>query len=154
MLARDALASVDGFRTLVSVTYEHLFGMRVCPFCPDCNNSDGGRPCQDLFGSSSTAEGGVFGRLDAGYTSIEAQKSKGGLHAHSQLFVQCLHQHTPSIEVLQRLRHGGQEIVQKYLQYKAHVCRQVYADPELAEERLPDREKDWPEYKELSLIHI
>ena len=34
-------------------------------------------------------------RFDAGYTSTKAQKSTRSLHAHSQLFVQCLHQHTP-----------------------------------------------------------
>ena len=111
ILSRDALASVDGFRVVVSVSYEHLFGMRVWAFCPDCNG-DAGVPCQDLFGSSSsTAEGGIFGRCDAGYTSIEAQKSKGSLHAHSQLFVQCLHQHTPLADVLRRLRADGVDIV-------------------------------------------
>ena len=88
LLARDALASVDGFRVLVSLTYEHLFGMRVCGFCPDCNNGEQGSPCSDLFGSNAFPEGGIFGRIDAGYTSIEAQKSTGSLHAHSQLFVQ------------------------------------------------------------------
>lgn len=38
ILARDSLASVDGFRALVLFAYEYLFGMRVCPLCPDCNN--------------------------------------------------------------------------------------------------------------------
>ena len=101
ILAKDALASADGFRLLVSLTYEHLFGMRVCGFCPDCNNGEHGKPCSDLFGSNAFAEGGIFGRIDAGYTSIEAQKSTGSLHAHSQLFVKCLHQHTPLQEVFQ-----------------------------------------------------
>ena len=88
IIARDSLASVDGFRMMVSLAYEFLFGLRFCPFCPDCNNGKNSVPCQDLFGSSSTAEGGIFGRLDAVFTSIEAQKSKGSLHAHSQLFLQ------------------------------------------------------------------
>ena len=35
LLARDSLASVDGFKMLVILTYEYLFGMRVCIFCPD-----------------------------------------------------------------------------------------------------------------------
>ena len=30
LLARDSLASADGFKMLVMVTYEYLFGMRVC----------------------------------------------------------------------------------------------------------------------------
>ena len=55
ILAGDALASVDGFRIMVLLTFEHLFGLRFCPNCPHCNV--GGSPCQDLFGSRATAEG-------------------------------------------------------------------------------------------------
>ena len=76
ILARDPLAAVDGFRILVRLAYEHLFGMRVCAFCPDCNNGEHGTPCQDLFGSNAAAEGGTFGRIDAGYTSIEVRNPK------------------------------------------------------------------------------
>ena len=81
MLARDPLASVDGFRVLCHLAYEHRFGLRICASCPDCNNSDNAevQPCQDLFGSNATPDGGIFGRIDAGITSIEAQKSSGGL---------------------------------------------------------------------------
>ena len=75
ILAGDALASVDGFRVMVLLTFEHLFGLRVCQNCPQCNV--GSSPCQDLFGSNATAEGGIFGRIDAVYTSLEAQKSTG-----------------------------------------------------------------------------
>ena len=55
-----------------------------------------------------------FGRIDACYTSIEAQKSTGSLHAHSQVFVQCLHQHTSLRDILNILRHDGTDIVQSY----------------------------------------
>ena len=85
LLARDPLAAVDGFRILVIAAYQLLFGLRVCPFCPDCNNGENGTPCQDIFGSSSTSEGGIFGRIDAGYTSIEAHKSAGSPRAFTAL---------------------------------------------------------------------
>ena len=127
LLAKDSLASVEGFRLMVLLAYEHLFGMRVCPNCPHCNHDEDGRPCQDLFGSNAKAEGSVFGRIDAGYSSFEAQKSTGSLHAHSQLFVQCLHQHQPLAEVLRSLTERP-ELVQRYLKYKEHVCRQVFCD--------------------------
>ena len=147
MLARDSLASVDGFRVLVLAAYEYLFGMRVCIHCPDCNNGVNSTPCQDLFGSTATPEGGIFGRIDAGYTSVEAQKSTGSLHAHSQLFVQCLHQHTPLAEILHILRERRGELVQDYLAYKEHVCRQVYARTDAGmTEQLQELEKEWPEY--------
>ena len=153
ILARDSLASVDGFRTLVLAAYEYLFGMRVCPYCPDCNNGENSTPCQDLFGSNATPEGGIFGRIDAGYTSIEAQRSTGSLHAHSQLFVQCIHQHTPLAEILNILKEQQGHLVRDYLVYKGRVCRQWYASAGKGlEDRLYALEKAWPEYEKSALM--
>ena len=67
LLARDPLACAEGFRTLVMLTLRHLFGVRYCPDCPNCAQSD--RPCMDAFGSNATAKGGIFGRIDAIYGS-------------------------------------------------------------------------------------
>ena len=61
------------------------------------------RHCNDLFGSNAYSEGGVFGRADGIFISIEAQKSARGLHAHGQLHVQCMHQHRPLTEILEAL---------------------------------------------------
>ena len=107
-LAHDSMASVDGFHVIVRLTLKHLFGLQICPHCPDCNNSDNYKPCQDLFGNSSMSEGGIFGRIEASFISIDAQKSGGALHAHSQIFVQCLRQHTPLAVVLDNIKntHG------------------------------------------------
>ena len=89
--ATDALASVVGFRIMVHLTFSHLRGMILCQYCPECNSS--AEPCQDMFGSNATSEGCILGRIDAVYTSIEAQQSTGRLHTHFQVFVLCLHQH-------------------------------------------------------------
>ena len=35
LLARDPLASVDGFRTLLQLLLQHLFGLNFCSRCPD-----------------------------------------------------------------------------------------------------------------------
>ena len=123
ILATDSLASVEGFRVMVQLTFKYLLGVNYCSNCPDCSVS--ADPCQDLFGSSVQAEGGIFGRVDAIFTSIEAQKSTGSLHAHSQVFVQCLHQHTPLWEILKQLKKGAGSMFNDYLNYKAHVCRQI-----------------------------
>ena len=138
ILARDHLASVDGFWVLILLAHEHVFGMRICPRCPDCNQGSLGlsQPCQDLFGSSAKAEGGSFARIDAVATSVEAQKPTGSLHAHSQLFVQCLHQHTPLWEVLAYIRSRNPELVPRLLRYRAHVCRQTYGDTTGLDQRL------------------
>ena len=111
ILAGDALASVDGLRIMVLLTFEHLFGLRFCPNFPDCNV--GSNACQDLFGSSATAEGGLFGRIDAVFTSIEAQKSTSSLHAHYQLFYQCFHQHTSLHDMTSMLRKHGTHMLYK-----------------------------------------
>ena len=54
-----------------------------------------------MFCSDAQAEGGILGRVDAVYTSIEPQQPTGSLHAHSQVVVQCVHQHDCLSEILQ-----------------------------------------------------
>ena len=146
VMARDSLAAVDGFRIMVHATLKYLFGMEICWRCPDCNHDN--EPCQDICGNSSSAEGGIFGRAEAAYVCIECQKSTGSLHAHMQVFIQCLHQHTPMAEILQKLKADGNKDVLQYLRYKEHVCRQVYADTTRAETKIAANEKAWPEYAE------
>ena len=148
MLARDPLASVEGFRLSILLTLEYIFGMRVCPRCPNCNaHSEFKGTCTDLFGSNAYAEGGVFGRADGIFISIEAQKSAGGLHAHGQLHIQCIHQHKPLSEILTELAGPKAYLVQEYLRYKEHVCRQWYEDLDGWKARKSAREEAWPEYK-------
>ena len=96
-------------------------------------------------------EGGSFARCEASFVCIECQKS-GSLHGHIQLFVQCLHQNPPLVEVLAIMKSDGAELTAKYLRYKQTVCRQEYYDKDLAEKRLPDVESSWPEYKDSKLL--
>ena len=143
-------ASVDGFRVLVLLVMEHLFGLRVCRQCPDCNlASSPYTPCQDQRGSSATLVGGVFGRMDAAYVTIEAQKSTGSLHAHCQCFVQCLHQHTALDEIFQLGAKKLEELRTSYLTYSGHVMHGVYeghSEEEVAE-KIAEAEASWPEHK-------
>ena len=132
-MARDSLASVDGFRIYVLGTLKYLFGLNLCWMCPDCNNKNAENACQDICGNSSMPEGGTAGRAEAAIACIEAQKSTGSLHAHMQVFLQNIHQHTPLHEVMERLRSiGGEELIQKYLRFKEHVSRQIYTDVDLS----------------------
>ena len=55
IIATDFLASVDGFRIMIQLTFPHLFGMKFCSNCPRCNHDNSDNP----------AEGGIFGRVDA-----------------------------------------------------------------------------------------
>ena len=154
ILSRDGLSSVDGFRISVLLVCEYIFGMRVCAKCPDCNHEGtNGKPCQDLFGNNAYSDGGSFGRADGIYISIEAQKSAGSLHAHGQLHIECLHQHTPLVEVMQTVA-KQKSIVTGYLRYKRHVCREEYEDLNGWEkERRESTERAWPEYRDsVSLV--
>ena len=147
VLARDPLAAVDGFRVLTHLMLKHLFGVRVCPYCPDCNRFSGLEPCQDLGGSNAEANGGIFGRVDAVYISLEAQKSSGAEHGHMQVFVQCLHQHT-SLEEIFRLSHAKLAALRaEYETYNAQVCHASYVGQsnEDMERRIAAAEASCPE---------
>ena len=146
VLARDPLASVDGFHTLALLLLKYIFGLHMCPHCPNCATT--WQPCTDTAGSNATVVGGVFGRVDAAYISIEAQKSTGSLHAHCQVFVQCLHQHTPLTEIFQLVESRLDSLRSAYLQYNTHVVHMTYAGQ--TEEQTVDgidaAEHTWPEH--------
>ena len=136
LISRDALACVDAFRTIVQLVLEHIFGVRCCIRCPNCS-------CTDLFGSNAKPEGGILGRVGAVYGSIEAQKSAGSLHVHFQIFVECLHQHTPLHTLLAQHRAELRFLFEGYAKYKAQVCRQIYADLEGWKSRQTETENAW-----------
>ena len=145
-LARDPLATVDGFRVMMLLVMRHLFGLNVCLNCPSCNCR--ATPCQDVDGSNASTVGGVFGRCDAAYVAIEFQKSAGSPHGHAQLFVQCLHQHGSLQEIFAIAESNAAELREAYLRYNEHVRRSVYGrEPAEMENILRDAETRWPEYK-------
>ena len=125
---------------------KYLFGVNVCPRCPRCARTR--TACIDRAGSSATVTGGVFGRVDAVYISFEAQKSTGSLHAHCQVFVQCLHQHTPLTEIFGLVETRLDALRAAYLQYNAHVVHATYSGQtkEEIDARIADAERTWPEH--------
>ncbi|CAJ1389069.1 unnamed protein product, partial [Effrenium voratum] len=141
LLARDPLACAEGFRTLVLLTLRHLLGVRFCPRCLNCATS--GQPCSDAFGSNAVAGGGVLGRVDAVFGSIECQKS-GALHAHMQVFVQCRHQRGSLAGLLDLGKPELRTLLQRYASYTAHVRRSVYCDPDGWERDRAAAEEEWP----------
>ena len=149
ILARDPLACLNGFLALVGLAFRHIFGIRLCPRCPDCAAS--GYPCADAFGSNATAAGGVFGRFDAAYGSLECQKS-GALHLHGQFFLQCFHQFHPLSELVAQGTEPMLELLRKYSDYSGHVTRKVYCAPEAWSEERDELEGEWPEFRQSSLM--
>ena len=92
----------------------------------------------------------MLGRVDSIYGSIEAQKSAGSLHLHMQVFVQCLHQHTPLHTLLEKIRSTLPHLFNDYAKYKAHVCRQIYEDPDMWKARQQETEAAWKTQYEAS----
>ena len=106
----------------------------------------------DAFGSNATARGGVFGRIDAIFGSLECQKS-GAYRLHGQLFLQCLHQFTPLRDLVELGREPMLELLRNYSHYSAHVQRRVYWNPEAWHDRRQEEvEEEWPEYRDSSLM--
>ena len=67
---------------------------------------------------------------------------------HVQVFVQCLHQHTPLHELVQLPKGVLGRLVEEYKRYKRNACRQEYADVEGRRSRKAAVEKAWPAYRE------
>ena len=86
ILTRDPLAAVLACSVQVRCVLATLFGVRMCPDCPRCAESE--NPCQDFSGSSAEAMGGLAGRSDALAGAVECQKKRGSLHLHSWNYVQ------------------------------------------------------------------
>lgn len=132
------------------LTLRHLFGLRYCRNCPNCAQSD--NPCTDAFGSNATAMGGIFGRVDAIYGSLECQKS-GAWHIHLQAFVQCFHQFS-SLSELQGLKEQRfLEMLRRCTRYSGYVQRKVYCNKEAWEEERDEVESAWPEFKNCMLMN-
>ena len=80
MSSKDPLACVHAYDVAVKIILPTLYGLRMCPDCPNCAFAD--KPCMDSFGSNATPMGGSMGRADAMIGATEAQKAEGVLHLH------------------------------------------------------------------------
>jgi len=180
LMIRNPLACVLGFRTHVAITLQCLFGVRMCPNCPHCNeddmlrlndNGDNLTGCSDMFGSVASPIGGIFGRVDAYYGSIECQKA-GSLHIHCLVWLQSMHQHLPLRKIADMIDesmnrakeqyeadpdnveesqlnsgHSADNLVDDFVKFKRHVKDETYADVDKFLEKQTEIEENWPEYK-------
>ena len=144
ILARDPLCSVDAFTVLVRIVLARLLGLRMCPECPRCNAGD--HPCQDAFGSNAEPQGGIFGRCDALFGGVEAQKA-GALHLHFHAFIQRVHQHNTLYDIAQMIRDELLS-VGALKQYTDWVCNQSYPDVERSKSEADEVEAQWPKFEQ------
>ena len=142
--ARDPLCVVDAFQVYVRVMLARLAGIRMCPQCPHCNKGE--NPCQNRFGSSAMPQGGIFGRADAIFSAIEAQKSEGALHLHFKLYVQRAHQHKTLQEIASMIKEGLLD-PDMLKAFHCWISNETYPDV-LRQEAAGDQvEQEWPKYE-------
>ena len=54
---------------------------------------------------------------------------------------------------MERLKSQCGQVVDQYLQYKSHVCREVYASgAEIVAKKLSDIEETWPMYENAGIL--
>ena len=104
-----------------------LFGMRMCPMCPQCNANDNPTPCQDKVGSNAEPCGGIHGRADALVGAIEYQGSTGSPHFHADVFLQQAHQHKTMEEIGKMLQEGLLH-VDTIKEYQSYINDECYVD--------------------------
>jgi len=131
LLARDPLASVYGFRIIVRIILQALFGVRACSNCPDCSNSsECPCSCVDEFGSVASPEGGIAGLLEAYHGGIESQGQTGSLHVHMCMFVARIHQQTKLVDIARMIQEQGEDLVKQFERFSNHMDSSTYSNVE------------------------
>jgi len=145
LLARDPLAAVLAFAVQVRGVLAPLFGIRMCPDCPHCSESD--NPCQDAFGSNAEAMGGLAGRSDGIAGAVECQKKSGSLHLHFWNFIQRAHQHKSLVQIA-ALIEASLISAADMKQFCSTLCCEAYPDDTSMDKDTADVEKRWPQFHE------
>jgi hypothetical protein len=145
LLARDPLAAVLAFGVQVRVQLATLFGIRMCPDCPHCEETD--LPCQDAFGSSAEAMGGLAGRSDGMVGAVECQKSSGSLHLHFWNFIQRAHQYH-TLQEIGRMLADGLLHAADLKNFCAELCAATYNDEQDLDKNIKQLEAAWPRFHE------
>jgi hypothetical protein len=143
MSAKDPLACVHAYDVAVKIILPALYGIRMCPECPNCAMSE--KPCMDIFGSNATPMGGSMGRADALIGATEAQKAEGVLHLHLFMFLQMAHQFC-SLEEVAALFKSRLLSIDALERFHDYVRCAKYPDVEAFTKQRDDIEKAWPAY--------
>ena len=145
MTSRDPLCSVNAFRVSIGVVIAGLYGLRMCPDCPNCNADNHENFCMDEFGSNATPMGGSLGRADAMIGAVENQKAEGVLHLHFFVFLQMVHQFANLAEIGKMLKDRLLS-VDELKAFVDHARCATYPDVQKFEQERNDLENNWPVY--------
>ena len=145
ILARDPLAAALAFSVQIRCQLATLFGIRMCPDCPHCAESE--NPCQDAFGSNAEAMGGLAGRSDGLAGAVECQKKSGCLHLHFWNFVQRAHQQKTLLEIANLLEQAFITAADMK-QFAATLCCESYPDETALDAEIEELETRWPRFHE------
>ena len=149
--ARDGLCGIEAFRVWILRVLPILFGIRMCPFCPDCNHAENFQDhsnflsCQDIFGSSMMAIGGFCGGSDAIGGAVEHQHD-GNPHYHGHVHIVNVFQHNPLQTILEMIKQKAID-PQTVLSYHQCICNETHPDIDHHNKDITRLEKEWPQYR-------
>ena len=75
----DPAAVIEAFKVNIRFILPRIFGYRMCPFCPRCDESES--PCAKKFGNNFEPWGGIAGMTAAVGSVVEYQHNNNP-HAH------------------------------------------------------------------------
>ena len=130
--SRDGLCGIEAFRIWILRVLPLIFGMRTCPFCPQCNHSDRKddplhcNPCQDMFGSNMLACGGFSGAAEAFGGAVEHQHD-GNPHFHCFVHLVNIYQHGTLQDVANALKKNALN-AEALKSFHMHICSEEHPD--------------------------
>ena len=105
MVARDSWAVMMAFDTTIRYLLARLTGIRMCPICPRCNDTD--MPCQTIFGGNMDPMGGSNGLCEA-TGGLREYQAKDDPHFHGNAHLASVYQHKTLQEIAELIQ---QEII-------------------------------------------
>ena len=137
--ARDPLAVVNAYKINIVLRLATVFGVRMCPRCPRCN--DGVLGCQDKFGNNLRPVGGVAGAMPALGGATEHQ-GFGTPHFHGEGHIACAHQFGTLQDIADKIRAGDMS-AQDLKDYQSWLHAEDIMHEQTYSEFRPRVEREW-----------
>ena len=143
----DPWAVCQAFKVSTRFILPRLFGMRMCPRCPHCNETS--TPCQNKFGNNYWPWGGSGGLCAAFGAATEYQHCTNP-HLHGNANFVSVYQHKTLQEISTMIE---QQLLDPecIYEYQAWLHREEHFFEEEHNAMVPEMEKAWKEnFKDIS----
>ena len=96
----DPQAVIEAFKVNIRFILPRIFGYRMCPLCPRCDESE--NPCANIFGNNFQPWGGIAGMCAANASVVEYQRNNNP-HAHGNAHFVTAYQYKSLEEIKVRI---------------------------------------------------